>query len=47
MRTLLRVKTESNEGDIVLLGEELERCGVLEWVDRILLVEFDRERPFQ
>ena len=40
MRTLLLSAPEDHETGVVLFGEELERGGVLEGVDGILLGEF-------
>jgi len=47
MRSLLRRRSEDEQRGVVLLGEELEGCGVFEWVDSVLLGEFFGERDSQ
>lgn len=44
---LLAVVAEDHERCVVLFAEELERVGVLERVNIVLLVELDRERLLQ
>lgn len=44
---LLAVVAEDHERGVVLLAEELERIGILEGVDIVLLVELDRKRLLQ